>query len=113
MGNDEILKNKVWKKSMEKRDVQHDFKTSLEQATKAKQEKRQDYVHDKKTKQNMKVMLMDQMQKQQDEAESATKSTLSLEKKILGNASQFDGYVDDIIMAKREYLEKLRSQRPF
>lgn len=50
----------------------------------------------------MNVALKDQWFKQQADAESEKKDVLKLEKKILSNASQFDGYVDDIILAKRE-----------
>lgn len=98
---------------MADRDVKQDFQFAKDKATDHKQNVRNAQIDDKKTKAGMNAVLKDQWQKQEVEAESTKQDVLKLEKNILGNASQFDGYVDDIILAKREYLEKLRSQRPF
>lgn len=89
------------------------MQVAKDKATDHKQNVRNAQIDDKKTKAGMNANLKDQWTKQEVEAESNKQDVLKLEKKILGNASQFDGYVDDIILAKREYLEKLRSQRPF
>jgi len=113
MGNDDQLVQKDWKKNMEKREGKQDKIYSTDQAIIAKSETQQEKIEDKKVRQNMHVALKLQMKKQEEEAETVAKNGLSLEKKILQKANQFDSYVDDIVHAKRAYLDKLRSQRPF
>jgi len=53
------------------------------------------------------------MKEQQAEAQGSMGNTLKMELTLLKDAQKFDGHVEDIVKAKREYLDKLRSQRPF
>lgn len=91
LGNDDQLQHKQWKNSMDKRSGKTDYQASLQQARNAEREEKEEIIEDKQKKKNMKTALIAQMSKQQEVAESAAKSELNLEKKILGNASQFDG----------------------
>lgn len=86
---------------MDIRAGKNEYKASLEQKKIADKEVIEEKVEDKEKKKTMKSALIAQIQKSQEVAESAAKSELSMDKKMLGNAAQFDGYIDDIVKQKR------------
>jgi len=91
LGNDEILRHKAWKKGMAERDLKQDKTFTKQQALAHEQSKKEAFIEDKKTKQGMNFALKEQWFKQQADVEAESKEVLKMEKKMLSNASQFDG----------------------
>lgn len=70
-------------------------------------------LEEKHTRNKTKKELREMMQVQEREIEAQKKNNLKLEKKLLEDSNKFDTFVTDIVAMKRQFLDKLREQRPF
>jgi len=111
--NQEQLNNKQWQRDLDDKLVKDDKKEVIKKVNNWAFEDNENILDNKQRKNKNKNELREMMNVQSYENESKMKNNLKMEKKLLEDNSKFDNFVSDIVLMKRQFLDKLREQRPF
>lgn len=111
--NQEQLNNKQWQRDLDDKLVKDDKVEVTRKVNNWAFEDNNNILDNKQHKNKHKNELREMMNVQSYENESKLKNNLKMEKKLLEDNSKFDNFVSDIVLMKRQFLDKLREQRPF
>lgn len=111
--NQEQLNNKQWHRDLDDKLVKDDKTEVKRKVNNWAFEDNNNILDNKQHKNKHKNELREMMNIQTHENESKMKNNLKMEKKLLEDSSKFDNFVSDIVLQKRQFLDKLREQRPF
>jgi len=111
--NEEKINEKQWQRNLEDKLVKDEKTDVTAKVDSWFEEEKNIVLEEKEVKNKTKKELRHMMAVQENEIESQKKNNLKLEKKLLEDANKFDNFVTDIVAMKRQFLDKLREQRPF
>jgi len=113
LNNQTQKNNKIWKRDLDNK-ITNDDKATIERKVNnwAFEETKENLDHKHNKVQQMQE-LKSMMNVQNVEKQTKQDNNLKMEKKLLNDANKFDVFVDDIVKMKREFLDKLREERPF
>jgi cobalamin biosynthesis protein CobT len=111
--NEEKINEKQWQRNLEDKLVKDEKADVTAKVDSWFEEEKNLVLEEKEVKNKTKKELRHMMAVQENEIESQKKNNLKLEKKLLEDANKFDNFVTDIVAMKRQFLDKLREQRPF
>jgi len=111
--NEEKINEKQWQRNLEDKLVKDEKTDVTAKVDSWFEEEKNIVLEEKEVKNKTKKELRHMMAVQENEIESQKKNNLKLEKKLLEDSNKFDNFVTDIVAMKRQFLDKLREQRPF
>lgn len=111
--NQEQLNNKQWQRDLDDKLIKDDKTEVTHKVNNWAFEDNSNVLDGKQQKNKQKNELREMMSIQTRENEAKLKNNLKMEKKLLEEASKFDNFVSDIVLMKRQFLDKLREERPF
>lgn len=111
--NQEKINEKQFHRNLEEKLVKDEKKDVTVKVNNWAVEENNLIQEEKQTKNKTKKELRAMMEVQEREIEAEKKNNLKLEKKLLEDSNKFDTFVTDIVAMKRQFLDKLREQRPF
>jgi len=110
---EEQINSKQWQRGLDDKLVKDEKKEVNVKVNNWAIEENTQILDHKQHKYKQKSELKEMMVTQAKENENYSKNNLKLEKKLLEDASKFDNFVTDIVAMKRQFLDKLREERPF